>query len=72
MYFVNYCGKLLLHSEICDFNSLIPEKQLDIKKDKSIVKKLFGKLGVTNSAKSQGGSNQLAFSAFSLSLQQSP
>ncbi len=51
MYFVKHGGKLLLHSEICDFNSLSFEKQLDIKKDKSIVRKLFGKLDVTVSNK---------------------
>ena len=51
MYFVEFSGKLLLHSEICDYQSLTPDKELDIKKDKSIVRKLFGKLGVKVSSK---------------------
>ncbi|GCC10766.1 hypothetical protein IPdc08_00802 [archaeon] len=44
MFFLKYHGKLLFHSEICDFQSLVSDKELDIKKDKSLVRKLFGRL----------------------------
>ena len=44
MFFLKYNGKLLFHSEICDFNSLISDKELDIKEDKSLVRRLFGRL----------------------------
>ncbi|GCC11555.1 hypothetical protein IPdc08_01610 [archaeon] len=44
MFFLKYNGKLLFHCEICDFNSLISDKELDIKEDKSLVRRLFGRL----------------------------
>ncbi len=44
MFFLKYNGKLPFHSEICDFNSLISDKELDIKEDKSLVRRLFGRL----------------------------
>ncbi len=44
MFFLKYNGKLLFHSEICDFNSLISDKELNIKEDKSLVRRLLGRL----------------------------
>ncbi|GCC10164.1 hypothetical protein IPdc08_00187 [archaeon] len=44
MFFLKYNGKCLFHSEICNFYSLISDKKLDIKEDKSLVKRLFGRL----------------------------
>ncbi len=44
MFFLKYNGKLLFHCEICDFHSLISDKELDIKEDKSLVRKLLGRL----------------------------
>ncbi len=44
MFFLKYNGKLLFHSEICDFHSLVSDKELDIKEDKSLVRRLFGRL----------------------------
>jgi hypothetical protein len=51
LYFLKHRGKLLFHGEICDYQSLIPDKELDIKRDKSLVKKLFG--GLKRSAASK-------------------
>ncbi len=44
MFFLKYNRELLFHSETCDFHSLISDKELDIKEDKSLVRRLFGRL----------------------------
>ncbi|HEQ78298.1 MAG TPA: hypothetical protein ENI78_01580 [Euryarchaeota archaeon] len=36
--------EFFFHSEICNFHSLISDKELDIKEDKSLVRRLFGRL----------------------------
>lgn len=53
MYLLQYRGKTFFHSEICDYQSLIPDKELDVKRDKSLVKRLFG--GLVRSAASKAG-----------------
>ncbi len=53
MYLLKYQKKLLLHSEICDYQSLTPDKELDVKIDKPLVKKLFGKLKRNSTSKAK-------------------
>ncbi len=53
MYLLKYHGKLLFHEEICDFYSLTPDKELDVKIDKPLVKKLFGKLKRSSASKAK-------------------
>jgi hypothetical protein len=53
MYLLKYRGKQLFHEEICDYQSLTPDKELDVKRDKYLVKKLFGKLKRSSVSKAE-------------------
>ncbi|GBE54478.1 hypothetical protein BMS3Bbin15_00632 [archaeon BMS3Bbin15] len=53
VFFLKHHGKLLFHSEICDFQSLVSDKELDIKKDKSLIRKLFGRLQSSRTSRAE-------------------
>ncbi|GCC11516.1 hypothetical protein IPdc08_01571 [archaeon] len=53
MFFLEYPGKLLFHSEICDFQSLVSDRELDIKKDKSLIRKLFARLQSSRTSRAE-------------------
>jgi len=53
LYLLQNNGKIFFHCEICDYQSLISEKRLDIKKDKVLVRKLFGRFERTAGSKAE-------------------